>query len=58
MRITCPKCNHTAEVDESVIPTGTTSVRCNTCETRFPLVNMFECAIRFFWTADPVSTGH
>ena len=37
MRITCPKCNHAAEVDESVIPTGTTSVRCNACSTRFPL---------------------
>lgn len=22
MKITCPKCGHTAEVDESVIPTG------------------------------------
>lgn len=42
MKIACPKCGHTAEVDDSVIPEGTTSVRCNACETRFPLVNMFE----------------
>jgi len=42
MKITCPKCGHTAEVDDAVIPEGTTSVRCNACETRFPLVNMFE----------------
>ena len=37
MRITCPKCGHTAEVDESVIHTGSASVRCNACGERFSL---------------------
>jgi predicted Zn finger-like uncharacterized protein len=37
MRITCPKCGHSAEVNDAIIPAGTTSIRCNACSTKFPL---------------------
>jgi predicted Zn finger-like uncharacterized protein len=37
MKITCPKCGHTAEISESAIPAKTPSVRCHACGTRFPL---------------------
>lgn len=45
MRITCPKCGHTAEVDDLVIPEGTTSVRCHACRERFPLARESERSV-------------
>lgn len=50
MKITCPKCGHSAEVDDLVIPEGATSVRCHACDNRFPLENKFDERIeRWEW---------